>query len=272
MDQDMEMPMQAAVGNVISCPDHPNSQLIEDHRSGDCICTECGMVVMERWVSVPPVGPPRSSRFFRAVDERAEWRTFQDESGGRGDGLDRVGAGEEGSYNAGDLSTKIGASDYGEARWVCGAAALGLIFIQLIDTSSRFSNLVQQQQRVTSSHDRVFIQAANTIRETVAKIHIVPAILDKALKVLRQMLNSRKLLGKSMEAKAAGCLYYACRLDKAPRAIRGECRQGGLLWGVTLLSQGWVTFRDQRSDVRARRKDHAVLQDNQGLVRGGRRH
>jgi len=32
----------------VGCPAHPNARLVEDHRAGDLICTQCGLVVGER--------------------------------------------------------------------------------------------------------------------------------------------------------------------------------------------------------------------------------
>ena len=36
----------------LSCPRHPDAHLIEDHRAGDIICPECGVVVGDRLVDV----------------------------------------------------------------------------------------------------------------------------------------------------------------------------------------------------------------------------
>ena len=33
----------------VGCPSHPNARLVEDHRAGDLICTQCGLVVGERF-------------------------------------------------------------------------------------------------------------------------------------------------------------------------------------------------------------------------------
>lgn len=32
----------------LRCPSHPEANLIEDHRAGDVICPECGLVVGDR--------------------------------------------------------------------------------------------------------------------------------------------------------------------------------------------------------------------------------
>ena len=32
----------------VTCPDHPEAPLIEDHHAGDMVCPECGLVVGDR--------------------------------------------------------------------------------------------------------------------------------------------------------------------------------------------------------------------------------
>jgi transcription initiation factor TFIIB len=36
-------------GGMIQCPDHPYAPLIDDCRAGDQICSECGLVVGDRF-------------------------------------------------------------------------------------------------------------------------------------------------------------------------------------------------------------------------------
>lgn len=33
----------------VECPIHPGAHLVEDHRAGDLICPECGLVVGDRY-------------------------------------------------------------------------------------------------------------------------------------------------------------------------------------------------------------------------------
>ncbi len=39
---------QRSYGNTIKCESHPEAPLIEDHRAGDMICSQCGLVVGDR--------------------------------------------------------------------------------------------------------------------------------------------------------------------------------------------------------------------------------
>ena len=36
-------------GATLTCPRHPNADLIEDYHAGDMICPECGLVVGDRY-------------------------------------------------------------------------------------------------------------------------------------------------------------------------------------------------------------------------------
>ncbi|VIO98510.1 Uncharacterized protein BM_BM13875 [Brugia malayi] len=59
----------------VECPVHPGAHLVEDHRAGDLICPECGLVVGDR-----------------LVDVGTEWRSFSNEKSGADPS--RVGAPE----------------------------------------------------------------------------------------------------------------------------------------------------------------------------------
>ena len=36
------------LGSILKCESHPDAVLIEDHRAGDMICSQCGLVVGDR--------------------------------------------------------------------------------------------------------------------------------------------------------------------------------------------------------------------------------
>jgi transcription initiation factor TFIIB len=77
-------------GTLLKCESHPNAILVEDHRAGDMICTECGLVVGER-----------------IIDVSSEWRTFANSDKDQKD-MCRVGAVEDTSLGGADLTTSIG--------------------------------------------------------------------------------------------------------------------------------------------------------------------
>lgn len=81
--------MSRSYGNILKCESHPYAPLIEDHRAGDMVCTECGLVVGDR-----------------IIDVSSEWRTFANSEKESTD-MCRVGAAMD-PNNEGDLSTTIG--------------------------------------------------------------------------------------------------------------------------------------------------------------------
>ena len=40
--------MHRSYGSVLRCESHLDAALIEDHRAGDMICSQCGLVVGDR--------------------------------------------------------------------------------------------------------------------------------------------------------------------------------------------------------------------------------
>ena len=88
------------MSDKVKCPSHPDAPLVEDHRAGDMICSECGLVVGDR-----------------VIDVGSEWRTFSNDKGG--EDRSRVGGPENRLLGSSDLSTIIGPSrgggpSYGE--------------------------------------------------------------------------------------------------------------------------------------------------------------
>jgi transcription initiation factor TFIIB len=97
----------------VGCPSHPNARLIEDHRAGDLICTQCGLVVGER-----------------LIDVGTEWRSFSDERSGNDPS--RVGAPDNPLLSGANLSTTIAVAFGSE-----GDRALANAQRKLISSSDR---------------------------------------------------------------------------------------------------------------------------------------
>ena len=77
------------MSSKVTCRSHPDAVLIEDHRAGDMICSECGLVVGDR-----------------VIDVGSEWRTFSNDKGG--EDRSRLGGPENTLLGSSDLSTMIG--------------------------------------------------------------------------------------------------------------------------------------------------------------------
>ena len=84
------------------------------------------------------------------------------------------------------------------------------------------SRLVNSQRRNVNNTDRQMNQGIATIREMSARIHLPRPIQDSAAKTFKDVLESKALRGRSNEAQAAACLYYACRKEGVPRTFKGK--------------------------------------------------
>lgn len=73
-----------------------------------------------------------------------------------------------------------------------------------------------------NSFDRQLTQAYGIIREMSERIHLTKPIQDSAAKVFKDVLESKALRGRSSEAQAAACLYFACRKEGVPRTFKGR--------------------------------------------------
>ncbi|CAD5231377.1 unnamed protein product [Bursaphelenchus xylophilus] len=165
------------------CPNHPNAHLVEDHRAGDVICPECGLVVGDR-----------------LVDVGTEWRSFSNERSGNDPS--RVGAPENPLLGGSDLSTTIAVGFGG---------------------SESDQSLANAQRKNMNNTDRQMTQAISVIREMSERIHLTRGIQDQAAEIFKNVLDSRALRGRNNEAQAAACLYIACRKEGVPRTFKEIC-------------------------------------------------
>lgn len=167
----------------VTCPIHPTVHLVEDHRAGDVICPECGLVVGDR-----------------LVDVGTEWRSFSNERSGTDPS--RVGAPENPLLSGSDLSTTIAVGFGG---------------------SDSDNSLANAQRKSMNNTDRQMTQAMSVIREMSERIHLTRSIQDMAAKIFKDVLDSKALKGKNNEAQAAACLYIACRKEGVPRTFKEIC-------------------------------------------------
>merc|ERR1719219_2458221 len=148
--------MSAQVG----CPHHPDAALIEDHRAGDQICSECGLVVGDR-----------------VIDVGSEWRTFSSEAGG--EDKSRVGGPENSLLGSSDLSTMIG-----PGRMSGGAHGFS-------DSSAMYNN---RAGRVSTS-DRTLLNAFRTISNMADRINLPKTITDRANQLFKMVADGKSLKG-----------------------------------------------------------------------------
>ncbi|KAA0199169.1 hypothetical protein HAZT_HAZT005008 [Hyalella azteca] len=177
---------------MVGCPQHPDALLIEDHRAGDQICSECGLVVGDR-----------------VIDVGSEWRTFNNEKA-NGD-PSRVGGPENPLLNGSDLSTMIGPAISGSS---------GPTNERDQAQPSQSINGRYHNRRVLSSSDRALIAAFKEISLMSEKINLSKAIVDRANFLFKQVNDGKNLKGRSNDAIASACLYIACRQEGVPRTFK----------------------------------------------------
>ena len=164
------------------CATH--TAIVEDHASGDLICTECGLVIESR-----------------IIDECSEWRTFGD-----GD-KDKNGADPSRTVGAtnvmltgGGLSTTIGKNPDGTYN----------------ATLTRLHNRGMNP-------DKALIAAFHSIGEFADAMGMNRVVKDGACDLYRMVTSAHSTLGKSNAAMYAACLYIAARQEGMTRTFKEVC-------------------------------------------------
>jgi len=179
------------LANEDVCSECGSSTIIHDVDSGEIICGNCGLVIIESTINKGP-----------------EWRAFtQSEKESRS----RVGVPLSFSVHDKGLTTMIGR---------VGRDAFG----RKIPLKTKLQMLRlrkwQIRSRVHSSVDRNLAQAMAELDRLTDKLHIPPPIKEKAAVIYRKSLDKGLVRGRSISAIAAASLYAACRMTQTPRTLR----------------------------------------------------
>ena len=161
-----------------------HTAIVEDHASGDLICTECGLVIESR-----------------IIDECSEWRTFGDGDKDRGgaDPSRTVGATNV-MLTGGGLSTTIGKNPDGTYN----------------ATLTRLHNRGMNP-------DKALISAFHSIGEFADAMGMNRVVRDGACDLYRMVTSAHSTLGKSNVAMYAACLYIAARQEGMTRTFKEVC-------------------------------------------------
>jgi len=163
----------------------------------------------------------------RLVDVGTEWRNFSDDNG-RSD-QNRVGTAENMLFSTGDLTTIFWGRDEGERK------------------------MMKMQQRINvSANERTLREGFAAIREIGDKMHLVESIQDSSKMVFKEMTESKVLVGKNVNVRAAACCLYACRQMKVPRTIKEISDAAGLSMSMEQVTKCFTLIRDAKSSKEAR--------------------
>jgi transcription initiation factor TFIIB len=164
------------------CPDCKQNppDLVEEN--ADTICANCGRVLAERLISY-----------------ESEWRTFNSDEG-KGDDPNRVGEADNDLLNASNVGTMIGgggANVSKETRKLKKAQAL------------------QQENKADKALQAAYAQ----IEAWGERAQLTFPIKNSAKGYYKRVYEANALRGKPLEVILAGCLFIACRQNKAPRSF-----------------------------------------------------
>jgi len=174
-----------------SCPECASSNLIEDYRMGEVICSDCGLVVRDN-----------------VLDEGPEWRAFTRQEKQK---RSRVGTPSSLSVHDKGLSTvidRVNKDAFG--RQLPAAKRLQMLRLRKW----------QIRARVHSSVDRNLSQAMAELDRLTDKIRVPPSIKEQGALIYRRALDKGLVRGRSILAIAAASLYASCRFTQTPRTLK----------------------------------------------------
>uniref|UniRef100_A0A0D9X5A0 TFIIB-type domain-containing protein n=1 Tax=Leersia perrieri TaxID=77586 RepID=A0A0D9X5A0_9ORYZ len=166
------------------CKDcHLAVTVVVDHATGDTICTDCGLVLEERY-----------------VDETSEWRTFSDSTGGEDRDPNRVGGCSDPFLTHAELGTVVTSATKRQSS----ATSLPRVHLDM--------------GRESWSHENSLVVAFRAISDMAEQLHLVATIRDHAKEIFKR-LEEAKLCprGRNRDATYAACLHTACRKEGKPR-------------------------------------------------------
>ncbi|GBC69508.1 hypothetical protein HRbin01_01207 [archaeon HR01] len=175
---------------TVFCPECGNEMLVTDPRTGEVTCTVCGFVIQEKDVDMGP-----------------EWRNIDEEEESRS----RAGAPLSIMYRDHGLSTVIDRIDEdASGKKLPKEAREKMLRLKKLDATSQ----------VNSSETRNLQQAVNILQIYVDKLHLAPAVAERAMLIYRKALKAGLVRGRSIKSIMAAATYAACRQLGTPRDLR----------------------------------------------------
>ncbi|XP_068305238.1 transcription initiation factor IIB-like [Pyrus communis] len=160
------------------------TEVVFDHRAGDAICSECGLILEAH-----------------SVEETAEWRSFADDS--NYNDPNRVGGPVNPLLSEAGLSTVI-------VRPKNGGGA----------SSEALPSSVGKWQGRASNPDRHLLDIFGAIAVMADRLGLVTTIKDRANEIYKKVEDQKPLRGRNQDAIVAACLYIACRQENKPRTVK----------------------------------------------------
>lgn len=171
------------------CPSCQSNTLVEDVKTGEIICSQCGLVVTDRGYSL-----------------RQDWRAYS------------FAEQEKRSRSGYALSNKI--FDRGlSTTFSNGYDSKGKKLDQ--ETQNMMNRLKKQDQRakVNESWQRNLKIALSEMSRISNELHLPDHIHEKAAQIYRRILKEDLVRGRSIDGFVTAAIYAACRTNRIPRSI-----------------------------------------------------
>ncbi|XP_050380911.1 transcription initiation factor IIB-like [Argentina anserina] len=163
------------------------TQTVLDHRQGDTICSECGLVLEAHY-----------------VDTSAEWRTFADTE--NDNDPQRTGEPVNPLLHNGGLGTMISNAKNNNA---VGSD-------NQLRSFGRANKMVQKQQ----NPDRSLTQAFGAIASKAGMLGLMNTVVTRAQQIYKEADDKKFCRGRKDEALTTACLFLACHEEGNPRTLK----------------------------------------------------
>lgn len=161
---------------------------VTDLDSGEIVCSNCGLVMVERLES-----------------QYREWRPFDDDYRRY-----RVGQPSSSAFSNARLFTNIGNENWDFSGKPFSFITKGTMNrLRLFDTRSKNH----------TSSDRNFYKMYYEFEKLKHKLTISDSVIENAVYLFRKATNKKLTRGRNMLLIAASCLYAACRESETPRTL-----------------------------------------------------
>ena len=190
-----------------SCPDCGCSDIITDTKTGERVCSKCGLVVEDY-----------------QVDNRHEWRSLDHDEIAK-----KVRTGAPSTYLIHDkgLSTEVGWSQK-DKRSLSGSQR------------AQYYRLMKWQKRLDSSA-QTLATGLSKIDRVASHLHLPKNVKEGASLLYRKVVEKNMIKGRSIDSIVSACLYILCRqfhmsrtLDEITNAAHTERIEVGKVYRVLL--------------------------------------
>jgi transcription initiation factor TFIIB len=177
------------------CPECGDSVIIQDSKSAEVVCTNCGFVLSTEMTDIGP-----------------EWRAFTPEER---EAKVRVGAPQTFMLHDKGLSTKIDWRDIGS-------------FAPKKRAQLHRIRKWQQRSRVSGSTEKNLAKALSEIGRISDMLNLPKNIVETSAITYRRAVNEGLIRGRSIQSMATAATYLACRQNKLVRTLSELSKASGI--------------------------------------------